>query len=303
MDDDLRSLAAVATRTRKRVNQDAGAAFRFGDGGAVLVADGLGSHYGAEIASALVVEHARRHLEASAKEEAEPDLRRAFEAARQALSQHVASVAVDLPADLVHSVAFGTTLICAVDSPARLSIAYVGNGGLIHLRGNFNDFPASQLLPWSAINYLNPHSISSGGHNVLYKLLSPWIPPANATPTCLDIAKENELHGDILMACSDGIFSYDQTSIGRDPEGHVWISADRAVTAFYDALGQFFAAGVLDSPALERCLQRYLAAVDAEQPLGDDATLGVVISAQAIRYQEARRRRVSQLAARGAVLA
>ena len=46
-----------------------------------------------------------------------------------------------LPADLNLAEAFGTTLLCALDLPDRLVAAYVGNGAIIHLRG---DFPSSR---------------------------------------------------------------------------------------------------------------------------------------------------------------
>jgi len=290
IDDCLSGLGAVATRTRKRVNQDACAAVRFGSGQAVLVADGLGSHFGAEVASAVAVESIRHTLQTPGAP-AEPDLRGAFADAQRALVGHVAAISPTLPADLDRSQAFGTTLVCAADTPARLILAYVGNGGLIHLRGNFNDFPPAQVLPWNALNYLNPHSISTGGHNVLYKLLSPWTAEAHSTPTVLSIAKENDLYGDIIMACSDGVHSYDQTPIGRDDERRIWISGERALSLFYEALDAFFAESVQDDASLQACLETYLSCLDAEHPLSDDATLGVVISAQALRHQEARRQR------------
>jgi two-component sensor histidine kinase len=74
---------------------------------------------------------------------------------------------IGLPADLDWRNAFGTTVLCAVETIDHIVVGYLGNGAIIHIRGNFTTFPPSQLLPWTAINYLNPHTISQGGKNTM----------------------------------------------------------------------------------------------------------------------------------------
>src|SRR5262249_2604018 len=145
-----------------------------------------------------------------------------------------------VPADLDWNSAYGTTVLCAFETPRSIMLAYLGNGAIFHIRGNFNTFPASQLLPWAAINYLNPHSLSQNGKNVLYKLLSPRGRDGEIIPTVLTLGKDQDVFGDIVLVCSDGIHSYDQTAIGTDDEGRLWISGDETVRLFFESLKLFF---------------------------------------------------------------
>jgi len=289
-EDQEEPLVAAATRSRKTVNQDAFAVVAPGHASlpAVVVADGLGSHYGAEAASDIA---ARTIAEAirDTPSAAALDLSSAFQAARCRIVRHVETLGDTLPPDLDRTQAFGTTAVCAVDGPDRLTLGYVGNGGLFHLRGNFNGFPKSQLLPWTALNYLNPHTVPEQGKNAMCKLVSPANGAASAMPTVLTVSKDVDLFGDIVVCVTDGVYSYDQTPMGRDSEHRTWISGERSVALLFAALGTFFAGPEHTMDALAGCLEEFLVALDAENLMSDDCTVGVLVTEQALRYQARRR--------------
>ncbi len=285
MSETEQTLAAGATIGNKPVNQDAIAVARNEGAGlvAILVADGVGSHFGAEVASAMVVAKFREALE-RAVSPCEIDIPSLFFDARTHLERHVKEHAGDLPTDLDWRNAFGTTLLCGVETDDHIILGYVGNGGIFHLRGNFNCFPPSQLLPWTAVNYLNPHSLSQDGKNILYDVLS-VDPEHRMTPTVLSLRKSRDRFGDIVMICSDGLYSYDQVPIGKDDQDHIWISGEESVAVFFQHLSRFFSGEEYTDQALQAALEEYLAAIKARGLVADDCTLGVMVTGAALRFQ------------------
>jgi hypothetical protein len=291
-------LAAAATLSHKPVNQDACAVAFNADVplAGVVIADGLGSHYGADVAARVVVRSIAEDLE-SLPAGGSLDPRRLFAGAHARLQREVDDRLELLPADLVWSTAFGTTAICAVETDDELIVAYTGNGGVFHIRGNFNTFPASQLLPWTAVNYLNPHSVPRDGKNVMYKIVSPRSRAEEISPSIIRISKDDDTFGDIILCCSDGIYSYDQTSIGRDREQNLWISGGASIARFYAALAAQFE----DEPSdgtLETALTTYLKELDTAGLVDDDCTVGVLVTRKALAFQSQLRekRRESALA-------
>jgi len=290
MKPDMGSILAVASISNKDKNEDACASVR-NEGvplAALIVADGVGSHFAADQAARVVTGSALETL-ANLGAESAVDIEQIFEGAHQRLKKHVLDNAEEIPADVDWANAFGTTLLCAVETQSRLLLGYVGNGALVHIRGNFNTFPDSQLLPWSAINYLNPHSFSRNGKNVLYKLLAPRSQSPTVSPTVLSLQKDNELFGDIVVVCSDGICSYDQTPIGRDGAGRIWIGSDETLELLFETLKDFFAQECWTQEGLEEGLNAYLGTLREKNLITDDCTLGVLISERALSYQEALR--------------
>jgi hypothetical protein len=195
-----------------------------------------------------------------------------------------------LPADVDWDAAFGTTALCAVDTPGEIRLGYVGNGAIFHVRANFNTFPSSQLLPWTAVNYLNPHSAPQQGKNVLYQIVAPRA-TGHVLPTVVTVGKDSERLGDIVMVCTDGIYSYDQTPMGRDGDGNIWISGEATMALFFEALSRFFAGGSHTDDDLRLALEDYLKEVETKGLATDDCTVGVIVTERALTYQRALRNR------------
>src|SRR5216684_3865592 len=249
-------LVATGTTSLKMVNQDACKVAvnpRVPLAG-VIVADGVGSHYGAEVASEVVAVSLAAQLQALGPGE-RVDMRRLFAAAHFRLQNQIEEQLETLPPDLDWKNAFGTTAICVAETAGELTFGYVGNGGIFHIRGNFNTFPPSQLLPWNAVNHLNPHSIPVHGKNVMYKLLSPKSTPEESTPSVVTVSKDDTPFGDIVLCCTDGVYSYDQTPIGRDDQKSIWISGEKSMALFYESLARFFE-GEPSSGALQATLDK-----------------------------------------------
>jgi serine/threonine protein phosphatase PrpC len=286
--DDRRPIAAVATRSPKTNNEDAGKVLSHLTlpVAGVVVADGLGSHHGAHIASDTAVRALAASIEAASDLTANA-MPVFFEAARTSISNDVSKRMSNLPDGLNLDEAFGTTLLCGLDLPDRFVMAYVGNGAMIHLRANFIEFPPTRLLPWSATNCLNPHASPD---QRLYKWLGPRTCPTQSTPTIVEIAKDNLVSGDILIVCSDGIYSLDHAQVGwaqvsLDVPRKRFVDTE-SVAILYEHLRAFVAGAPLTSEALHECLDNYLMELDARKELSDDCTVGVIVTAAALRYYE-----------------
>ena len=278
-------LVSVNSVSKKDVNQDA-ATIAINEAyplTAVVVADGLGSHYRAELGATLVAQAIADGLEALPRGQS-VDFADLFACAHVRLKMAVESMFETLPPDLDWSNAFGTTVVCAVETEDRLTFAYCGNGRLFHVRGNFNTFPPSQLLPWSALNYLNPHSIPCDGRNAIYKLIAPRSTGDEVHPTIMTVSKDLTHFGDIVICCTDGIYSYDQTPIGRDDRQNLWIGTEPAMSRLYAALAAFFE-GEPAQEALDGVLHDYVAGLKSDGLVSDDCTVGVLITEKALAFQ------------------
>lgn len=185
----------------------------------------------------------------------------------------------------------GTTVVSALQEHDRLHLGYLGNGGAWVIRADFNDFPASAPTPWTAINLLSPHSRYDGGREVLHKFVSPWRAEP-LEPTLMTLSLDDTV-GDIVVLCTDGIYSADQVTHGRDDAGRSWFAAEETMARLFRTLSDFFDAGDYSDVALQAALDRYLHALAAADLLDDDATLVVLVTPTALRYQAARRLRLS----------
>lgn len=255
---------------------------------AVIVADGIGSCSYAERASKFVVENVRDQIEGLSSKE-DIDVRQMFSNARAALVEHAEDFCKKEEISVDKKNSFGTTLIVSLEDDERVKLAYVGDGAIWHIRGNFNYFHVAQLLPWNALNYLNPHSVqNSQGIPVVYRLISISDDESETVPTILEIVKDNLSYGDIFMICTDGIYSFNQVCIARhSKDGSIWVSGEKTMSLFYQHLSQYFAANYdLTDNSLAEAMHKYLNTLNEQKILDDDATIGVIITAKAIEYQK-----------------
>lgn len=288
------SLAAVATLSLKDVNQDACAVINSQGRTArgVVICDGIGSHAGAEFAAKFAASSIAEQIEWIPLE-----MLAALDAqAMQGIYYHTCKEMGEksesdpaVRAALTPGASPGCTALCAVELPRSILLAYCGNGAILHLRANFNDFPECALLPWSAIDMVNPHSHPVNGKNLLYKFLSAKASTMEAEPTVLMLSKDEKATGDIVAVVSDGIRSYDQAKTAISDDKEVWVHADGTLPMLYSSLNEFFRADEITQAALERVLVSYLAAVMNKGLMSDDCSIGVLITGKAIEYQRKRK--------------
>jgi len=275
---------AAATLTNKKENQDwfskiSNPKLQLNG---VVVADGIGSFSFAKEASNLVAKFVSIKI-GELTDIADLNFENIFSEAKKELIAFAKEQNMETEGNTL-----GTTLIVAVHFPTpnrnhdTIKVAYVGNGGIWHLRGNFNHFNESQLLPWNAINYLNPHSIQEEGKEALYKLISVSNNYEEAVPSVLTFRVDKNF-GDILMICTDGIYSYDQVQIGKDNSGRTWVSGEKSMSLFYSELNDYFKDENID---LEAHLYDYLKKLNSIEELDDDATIGVLITNDALVHQK-----------------
>lgn len=246
----------------------------------VVVADGLGSYSHAGQAARQVVRHAVEWLRDQTEDFGRAALPRLFEHVHGELRGYARDAAGGGDPE---PQAFGTTLLVGLDTGAELVAAYAGNGAVWHIRGNFEADPSSGV-PWSAVNLLNPHSVLRDGREVLYNIVDGAAerPPV---PAVVSVRKDPRF-GDILLLCTDGIYSADQVTHGTDAAGATWISAEATMVEFYRSLHELFAGwdGEAGLP-LRDALHAWLAGLRARGVLEDDATAGVIVTADALRYR------------------
>lgn len=293
MESEAKSLIAVAKRSLKAVNQDACCAVEnlSNDVRAVIVADGIGSDEGAENTSAEIVRHIARQIDDSAPRSADASddlaIRDVFLKTRERLAQIRAMSMVTNGDSGGPCLSGGSTALCVIEHHDRIVVAYCGNGAVLQIRADFNDFPIHSVLPWSTVDVLNPHSQYVRGKNLLCRFLSADATVEQATPSVLTISTDLEGPGDIFVACTDGISSRDQSLVGRNDMG-IWTRTDAAIPLLYRYLDAFFRNGSMTFDALETTLRNYLEELEAVGAMEDDCALGVLITSRAVTYQAKR---------------
>jgi serine/threonine protein phosphatase PrpC len=321
------SILATATLGNKPLNEDhCGEVVNETAGfNALIVADGLGSYQFADQASAFVVTWLKNRLMLIDDVEA-LDFQELFTLLKHALIKYVDEYEIDTNATIDRYNAFGTTLICAVETQTNYVFAYAGNGAIWHIKAGFNDFSAARLLPWCANNFLNPDTIEEGGREALVRLISPSDNFEEVQPTIIKITKDKN-PGDLIMICTDGIYSQDQLRMGKNSTG-IWLKIEDSLIDFYKMLDDYFktlftpipensvateeesdnesspSADVINPSTPENSddddaipanltetelLQYFLQRYLKKGHWDDDATLGVLITKETMWYQSAKK--------------
>jgi PPM family protein phosphatase len=248
----------------------------------IAIADGLGSYTHAREAAQFVIAQTAT-LSKTWKFDSAESLTGLFTQVRQDLRDYVQN----LPSAPPSEGSYGTTLLVAVETADQLIAAYAGNGGIWHLRGDFDESAGPTRIPWSAVNYLQPHSVSVEGKERLYNLIDASEQFDDPPPTTITIKKDVRF-GDILVLCTDGIYSADQVLHGTDAKGNLWTSVGPAMVGLYERLRSYFSRPGEES-RLTESLQHYLQDLKNQDLLEDDATLGIIITGAALAYQQKKR--------------
>lgn len=240
-----------------------------------IVGDGIGSHYKASEGSEFCVKTMKNYIENSATNE-ELNLYLFYKNVHSDLKNEFINIEKDrLEVDKTQS--YGTTLICVIEFEEKFLISYLGNGSVWHIRRNFYDFSPQRYLPWNAINVLNPHTIEENGKEILYKYIALECTDAQLKPTILEISKDKDFYGDIILASTDGLFSNDHNPVAKDKEGNLWISGDKKIEMLLNTLKKSMQKEELVEENISTDIDEYLTAIVDNKLIDDDITFGLII--------------------------
>ena len=176
----------------------------------------------------------------------------------------------------------GTTFIKALisNNSDKVKIEYLGDGGIIHLPGDFYNLPNSDF-PYKYNEIMLPHNSPNGELN---RHLSHKSTKENLKSGELEL-KLNHPAGDILLLFSDGISSLEERVILRDDHGRYWRNEPETIQFILNELGQ-----LLNSPTnmeeFQEILPKFntslLKKLKQNNMLEDDASLGIIITEEVL---------------------
>lgn len=252
----------------------------------VIVADGIGSMPFAEVAAEYFVENSIKYLENF--KEKKVNISTMFKELHYDFLEFIFKNQYEKQVeDLENSL--GTTFIVAIEYQDCFEIGYIGNGSIFHWRGNFFQFNEKVYhIPWTAFtNYLNPDSIvGNEGKETLIKFFSPNTNEIMITPTIVSISKDNLEFGDILMICTDGIFSFDQAICGVQTSSRPkylenrWMPYSPQYSLILDSFRAMFQSSqsIIGERELQENLDKGLLFLKENKMLDDDATAAIIFS-------------------------
>lgn len=251
----------------------------------MAVADGIGSAYKAEVGSQFVAAKAVELVLQAIISGKDVNYKEIFAETQKQLHEKVAAeFAKELPS--LQSNSFGTTLIVAVDRPESFTVAYVGNGCAYHLFGNVSKFPTDFYVPWNAVNLLNPHTFPDkvSRKESLYKFISyEVLTPEQLVPAIVSVNKCHDT-GDIFVIGTDGLDSSDHVMFGK-ANNAMWQVAKPNIHLLCMELQRLSeSAAPVDEGHLGQMLGDFLDAMKTAGQMDDDTTVGIAVSAQALRY-------------------
>ena len=278
------SLLSAHSVTEKSTNEDFISSFKNDklNFKGVILGDGIGSHFKPELGSKFCVSELVNLLEEC---ESTNDLN--YNLLFEKVSNSLKKKYADTSNDIEFTQAFGTTLICILEFKDKFISAYIGNGSVWHLRGNFPVLINKQrYLPWSALNLLNPHTIDEGGKEVLYKFFALKSSDKQIEPSIITISKDNSLFGDLIIATTDGLYSNDHIPIAKDGDGGLWIGGEMKMELLFNSLKEFSKSKELTNDHLKNILKSYTTQIKEQKLLDDDTTFGIIYTGKAIEYQK-----------------
>ncbi|WP_346856326.1 hypothetical protein [uncultured Draconibacterium sp.] len=235
---------------------------------ALIICDGIGEFEQSGIAAKIVVEQL---INTATKDDF--DIKLSIKEAQKEISQK--------------NITGGTTLLSAIQSGKQsIDIHFLGNGGIIHLYGNFATNPYSDL-PYRYAELMNPHVTPDGA---LIKHIS-----FNSGELELDVStlnmSFNSHTGDIILLFSDGISSLEEKAIMKTDDGELWRHENESIQFILKQLNNFLIreADGFTADGLNQFLEEVLISMKDGGMLEDDASLGIVLTENVINWYKSRK--------------
>jgi|SRR5690554_409380 len=178
----------------------------------------------------------------------------------------------------------GTTFISAVkkNNPNKIQLEYLGNGGIIHLHGDFaTNFNSDEPYRYGEI--MIPHISPNGA---LTKHLSHNSEKVELASSVIELSI-NYINGDIILLYSDGISSLEDKVILKDNENRFWRNENPAIQLILKELDLFLKSNNNEVTFQEGIIefnQMILEKLKTENYLEDDASLGVIITEKVLNH-------------------
>lgn len=176
----------------------------------------------------------------------------------------------------------GSTLIISNledEVNSNLKMAYIGNGGIIHMHGDFG-FEPNSIHRFS--NLMIPHVDKNG---TLMRHISRQSIPGDLQPTFLDISLSSPF-GDIILFFTDGIVSLEQEQIIVDDSGRIWRNQSEAVSFILNELHHWLQWNYRDlsNKSLLAFNKQVLEDLKVMGKLEDDASMGIIITGGVLEF-------------------
>jgi hypothetical protein len=158
-------------------------------------------------------------------------------------------------------------------------MAYIGNGGIIHMHGDFGFEPHS-IYRYS--NLMIPHVDKNG---TLIRHLSRQSIPNDLQPTFIDISLTAPF-GDIVLFFTDGIVSLEEEQIIVDDSGRIWRNQSESVSFILTKLHEWLQRNCkeLSNESLLAFNQSVLEDLKYMGKLEDDASMGIIITEDVLKF-------------------
>lgn len=178
----------------------------------------------------------------------------------------------------------GTTFISAINknNSDRIQLEYLGNGGIVHLHGDFSTNVNSDE-PYRFGEIMIPHVSPNGA---LTKHISHNSEKLELATSTMEL-NLNYITGDIILLFSDGISSLEDKVILKDNENRLWRNENIAIQLILKEMDSFLKENnKLDS--FQDCLIEFNKAIleklKTENYLEDDASLGFIITEKVLSH-------------------
>ncbi|MGD1847483.1 MAG: protein phosphatase 2C domain-containing protein, partial [Salibacteraceae bacterium] len=189
-----------------------------------------------------------------------PSIDEAFEKAQTDVANLIAHNFEEAALTETSENSFQSTAMVALETDQHLELGYLGNGGIFHLRGHYGLFLDDYIVPKLFTNYLMPHVGIDSGKLPLYGFIGPDN-KHQTPPTLHRISKDNQVYGDILILCSDSIFTEEDRDLGRDRHNQLWKRWPHSLTLLLEHLNSFFEQDLHTTDQLQSSLNDFLAAL------------------------------------------
>lgn len=178
----------------------------------------------------------------------------------------------------------GTTILFAKKNKSNsIDIEYLGNGGIIHLQGNFAK-NVNVDIPYRYAEIMLPHITPKGE---LDKHLSHNSGKEDYSATKMSLSL-NQKSGDILLFFTDGISSLEDKVILKDGEERYWRYESSSLQLILSELNSFLENNYSQTDDFIDNLTEFndsvLITLKSNDMLEDDASLGIIISNDVLKY-------------------